>query len=188
MTAKSLAMEEIFDTQHLRAGDRHVWDRLYTSTCRRTYHILSHLTNAQQQVLEELNQEVWLSAIQAIRNFDATQGTAVDWVLGIARHKGLDFLRKHYKNRVTCVGGSGDLPMPSVIPEDQLLIAERERLLRAAIESLPEKWQFVLKQKYHLSLSICEIANLLESTPKAVESTLSRARARLRELLNQVEM
>ena len=139
-------------------------------------------------MLEELNQDVWLSAIESIGHFDATRGTAVDWVLGIARHKGLAFLRKQYANRVTCVGGSADLPIQGLIPEDQLVVAERGRLLRAAIDSLPENWQFVLKQKYQFSLSVREIADLLESTPKAVESTLSRARARLRELMNQFEM
>ena len=136
-------------------------------------------------MLEELNQDVWLSAIQSIDRFDATRGTAVDWILGIARHKGLTFMRRHYASRVICVGGNGDLPEPGVVADDHLEAAERAALLRASLESLPENWQYVLRQKYQTRLSVREIADLMESTPKAVESTLSRARRRLRDLMRE---
>lgn len=177
--------DEFIDVQLLRIGDRSAWDALYLSSSRRTYRVLYHLTNAKQAVLEEMNQDVWLSAIQSIERFDATRGTAVEWVLGIARHKGLTFLRRHYASRVVSVGGSGDLPESIVHNEDPLLLSERSSLIRASLESLPENWQYVLRQKYQSGLSVREIADLMDATPKAIESTLSRARQRLRELLRE---
>lgn len=145
--------------------------------------MLFHLTAAKQSVLEELNQEVWLSAIKSIDQFDASKGTAVDWVLGIARNKGLTFLRRLYASRVVCVGGSNELPESIVTNEDQILITERAALLRASLEALPENWQSVLQNKYHLGLSVREIAELMRTSPKAIESILSRARQRLRDLM-----
>lgn len=145
--------------------------------------MLFHLTAAKQSVLEELNQEVWLSAIRSIDRFDASKGNAVDWVLGIARNKGLTFLRRLYASRVVCVGGSNELPESIVFNEDQILVTERAALLRVSLESLPKNWQFVLQNKYHLGLSVREIAELMRTTPKAIESTLSRARQRLRDLM-----
>ena len=177
--------DDFIDIQLLSIGDHRAWDALYSSACRRSYRVLYHLTAAKQSVLEELNQEVWLSAIQSIDRFDATRGTAVDWVLGIARNKGLTYLRKQYAIRVVCIGGNGDLPELSVIDDDQLLAAERSALLRASLESLPENWQYVLRQKYQSGLSVQEIADLMESTSKAIESTLSRARQRLRDLMRE---
>ena len=177
--------DEPIDVQLLRIGDRDAWDALYSATCRRTYRVLYHLTTAKQNVLEELNQEVWLSAIQSIDRFDATRGTAADWVLGIARHKGLTFLRRQYTNRVVCVGGSNNLPESSVRDNDQLMADERTALLRASLESLPENWQYVLRQKYQSGLTVREIADLTESTQKAIESILSRARQRLRHLMRE---
>ena len=104
--------------------------------------MLYYITSAKQTVLEEMNQDVWLSAIQSIDRFDATRGTAVDWVLGIARHKGLTFLRRHYASRVVCVGGSGDLPELMIHEDDPLLVSERAAFVRASLESLPENWQY----------------------------------------------
>lgn len=178
--------DEFIDVQLLRIGDHNAWDALYSSTGRRTYRVLFHLTNAKQTVLEEMNQDVWLSAIQSIDRFDATRGTAVDWVLGIARHKGLTFLRRQYASRVVCVGGSGDLPESIVREHDHLLVSERAAMVRASLESLPENWQYVLRQKYQAGLSVREIADLIDATPKAIESTLSRARQRLRDLLREL--
>ncbi len=178
--------DEFIDVQLLRIGERSAWDALYCSSGRRTYRVLSLLTGAKQPVLEELNQDVWLSAIQSIDRFDATRGTAVDWVLGIARHKGLTYLRKHYSRRVVCVGDSGNLPESLVHEQDQLLVAERAAMVRASLESLPENWQYVLRQKYQAGLSVREIADLMDATPKAIESTLSRARQRLRELTEEL--
>lgn len=172
---------EFIDTQLLCQRHPETWDLLYTSTCRRTYRVLAHVTGAVPSVLEELNQDVWLSAIECIEGFDATRGTAQDWVLGIARLKGLHYLRKKYQQRLAYVGSYADL----IDPSDDLAAletAERAALLRGAIESLPESWQLVLRQKYGDGLTVKQIAALCETTPKAIESTLSRARQRLREL------
>ena len=172
------------DTQLLCQRHPETWDLLYTSTCRRTFRLLGHVTGAAPAILEELNQDVWLSAIECIEGFDATRGTAQDWILGIARLKGLHYLRKKYKQRLAYVGSYTDFVEPTDAAEaaEAADAAERAALLRGAIESLPEGWQLVLRQKYSDGLTVKQIAELCETTPKAVESTLSRARQRLREL------
>lgn len=169
------------DTQLLCQRHPETWDLLYTSTCRRTFRVLGLVTGAAPAILEELNQDVWLSAIECIDGFDATRGTAQEWILGIARLKGLHYLRKKYKQRLAYVGSYTDLVDPTESGED-IEAAERAALLRGAIESLPESWQLVLRQKYSDGLTVKQIAELCETTPKAIESTLSRARQRLREL------
>lgn len=174
-------LPELLDPQLLRARDSDTWDSLYVSTCHRTYRVLSHVTGASRLVIDDLNQDVWLSAIESIEGFDATRGTAQDWVLGIARFKGLNYLRKKYSSRLAYVGHYSELHEQ---PEVAMAVAleERAAVLRGSVESLPEHWQFVLKQKYDVGMSVKEIAELAETTPKAIESTLSRARQRLREL------
>ena len=176
---------ELHDEQLLRGRDTDAWDTLYRSTCRRTYRVLHHVTGATQTELEELNQDVWLSAIQSIERFDATRGTAQDWVLGIARFKGLTWLRKQYNNRFVFVSGSFEMTEHWATPESTIEFADRAALLRATIESLPENWQYLLRQKYEAGLTVNEIAELTGATPKAVESTLSRARQRLRDLFRE---
>lgn len=175
---------DLDDTNLLRQRDAASWDALYTATGRRTYRVLYHVTGAKPNVLEELNQEVWLSAIESIERFDASRGSAHDWVLGIARFKGLTYLRKQYTSRLAYVGTGAELDHQWADASDSESDSRMERLalLRASIESLPENWQYVLRQKYEVGMSVKEISELVGVTPKAIESTLARARTRLREL------
>ena len=175
----------MFDIQLLRDRDRESWDSLYRSTCARTYRVLHHVTGAPQLVLEELNQDVWLSAIDSVDRLDGTKGTAVEWVLGIARFKGLTHLRRHYANRLVIVSHCTDRVDSAEAVDEAIDGEERRALIRAAMESLPDHWQNVLRQKYEAGMSVMVIADMLGTTPKAVESILSRARQRLRDLIQQ---
>lgn len=174
---------EAIDPELLRSRDTKAWDALYTATCRRTYRVLYHVTGANTSVLEELNQQVWLSAMESIGRFDASRGTAQDWILGIARFKGLTYLRVQYSSRVVCVGKVDELTDFQNGLEDSLERAEYLAMIRATIASLPENWQYVLRMKYEEKMSVNEIADFIGNTPKGVESVLSRARKRLRELM-----
>ena len=178
-------LTDLLDPNRLRDRDSDAWDALYLATCQRTYRVLSSVTGATPSVLEDLNQDVWLSAIESIEGFDATRGTASDWVLGIARYKGLSYLRKKYACRIVYVGQVSDLLEPITTRDVETDDAERAALLRGCIDSLPENWQLVLRQKYEKGLSVRDIAELVGATPKSIESTLSRARQRLRELFQE---
>ncbi len=57
--------------------------------------------------------------------------------------------------------------------------------LAAAIESLPGTEQAVLRMKHLEGLETEEIALLIQSTPGAVRTALSRARRRIRQLYNR---
>jgi RNA polymerase sigma factor (sigma-70 family) len=175
---------ELLDLEHLRQRDALAWDQLYKSCAHRTYRVLYHVTKAEPYVLEELNQAVWLAAIESIDRMDGTRGTPQDWILGVARFHGLTYLRKKYRDRVVTVGSGATFP--SLDEAEGERRAERVGMLRACIESLPENWQYVLRQKYELGMTVKEIAEQTRCTIKAVESVLSRSRSRLREMTREV--
>ncbi len=181
-----LTDSELISVHQLRQRMPAAWDQLYQVGGQRTYRVLYHVTKAEQRVLEDLNQIVWLAAIETVDSFDPSRGSAVDWVLGIARHKGLSYLRSKYRTRVFAVGSSHDLPPIEQRDAPDEDIGERRAILRACIESLPENWQFVLRQKYEMGLSVKEIANLAGGGVKAIESILSRARTRLRQMVREI--
>jgi RNA polymerase sigma-70 factor (ECF subfamily) len=174
-------MDEDDEIRRLRQRDPQAWERLYRDVCRRTYRVLFHVTKAETAVLEELNQSVWLAAMEAIERFDATRGTPSEWLMGIARLQGLGYLRRQYRRRVFSAAGAVETWEAPNRERDGASAHEQSGLLRACIEALPEQWQFVLRQKYEVGLSVKEIADLCGSSVKAVESVLSRARNRLRQ-------
>lgn len=70
-------------------------------------------------------------------------------------------------------------------PSEQALVAERAAAVRAAVNRLPEELREALVLCEWEDLSVAEVAAILETTPKAVESRLYRARQVLRERLKK---
>jgi|YelNatPaOPRAMG01_1025707.scaffolds.fasta_scaffold11214_9 RNA polymerase sigma-70 factor (ECF subfamily) len=72
-------------------------------------------------------------------------------------------------------------PTGSQNPEAELNAAERRRALFAALSRLPSAQRMAVVLFHMEGLSVREVAGLLETSPKAVESLLSRARSALRD-------
>ena len=114
------------------------------------------------------------------------------WLHRIAVNACLDALRaqsrrKRWIERIPLINDFGELvvdPADSLHPGTLLEDAERARVLHAAIARLPEQQRvaFVLCEIDGCSMK--ETAEIMKSTPKAVESLLSRSRNRLRSLLS----
>jgi RNA polymerase sigma-70 factor (ECF subfamily) len=75
------------------------------------------------------------------------------------------------------------LPSDSPAPNEQALATERAAAVRAAVGKLPEDLREAIVLCEWEELSVAEAATILETTPKAVESRLYRARQLLRERL-----
>ena len=76
-----------------------------------------------------------------------------------------------------------DLPDPEPGPELSLQRERRDARVRAALDRLPERQRAALVLSHYEGLSQAEAAAVLGVNEGALESLLSRARARLRELL-----
>ena len=75
------------------------------------------------------------------------------------------------------------LPSDAPAPDEQALAAERAAAVRQAVGQLPEDLRGAIVLCEWEELSMAEAAKILETTPKAVESRLYRARQILREQL-----
>jgi RNA polymerase sigma-70 factor (ECF subfamily) len=75
------------------------------------------------------------------------------------------------------------LPSDAPAPDEQTLATERAEAVRATVGKLPEDLREAIVLCEWEELSMAEAATILETTPKAVESRLYRARQLLRERL-----
>jgi len=75
------------------------------------------------------------------------------------------------------------LPADGLAPNEQALAAERAQAVRVAVGKLPEDLREAIVLCEWEDRSAAEAATILETTPKAVESRLYRARQILRERL-----
>jgi len=69
---------------------------------------------------------------------------------------------------------------------DLMTLRERERDVRQALDCLPGNQRLVVLLRYFEGLSYADIAGALETTPKAVERLLARARAALERRLTHL--
>jgi RNA polymerase sigma-70 factor (ECF subfamily) len=167
--------------------DRAAWGALYDAHLHEIYAFVSHLMEGDRSSCDDLNQEVWLQAMACIEGFDTKKGELRDWLFGIARRRvALHFRRLSTSNVALAADRTEWMDLAEsalLLPQEVMERVERRQLVRAAFTAIPQSHQLVLQQKYVDGRSVQEIAATMKTTAKAVESLLSRARARLRTLL-----
>ncbi len=65
--------------------------------------------------------------------------------------------------------------------------SEQRQAVQAAVFRLPEKWRTPITLRYFAGFSIEQIAEAMELRPGAVETRLSRARSKLKEMLERMK-
>ncbi len=111
-------------------------------------------------------------------------GTTTDdpvraWLVGIARRKVTDVLRRHRREKPW----SPELLL-AADPSEAILTADAAKRLHALLLSLPENYREVLLMKYADDLSLEEIGRVLGKSPNAIGQLLHRARAEARKRSN----
>ena len=165
--------------QAMARRDRSAWDTMYERHVGDVFGLVYHLVGGDRLVAEDVNQEVWLLAIEQFDRFDFGRGGFRDWLLGIARHRAL---RHHRRPSSLAVEGQLDGLSDGLSPPELLEGMERADVV-AALLCLHDGTRRVLLAKYVKGLSVVEIAAQTGRSAKAVESLLSRARGQLRALL-----
>jgi len=143
---------------------------------------------------EDISQEVFIEVYRSLHNFKQEAGLST-WIYRITVNKCLDHLRsKNRKKRFAFITSifhkeSGELSHDAPHfdhPGIQLEKKESARYLFEVIETLPEnqKTAFILATMEDLSQK--EIAEVMNLSPKAVESLIQRAKANLRKKLENV--
>ena len=173
----------------IQARDRDAWADFYKVHVRDVYAVIWHLVRGNHALAEELNQAVWLSAIESAQRFDPKLGTLQSWMIGIARNQ----VALHFRRRAVRREGESNLAdsLPAVAaesrsaPDHASLRFEQLSQVRAALALLPNDRRELIEGKYVEGLSVRQLAERSGKSAKAVESLLQRARTELRQLLNR---
>lgn len=145
-----------------------------------------------RHAVDEVMQEVAMAAVaQKAPLQDATR--VAPWLYRLAVRQVLLFRRKLGRQRklterfATRVAVD-DADRPGVDPLDWLLLDERRKLVRRALEKLPARDAEILLLKYTQDWSYHELAAHLGISHSAVEARLHRARAKLRDQLTAEDL
>jgi len=127
--------------------------------------------------IEEIVQDTLLAALDSIGNFSA-RARLFSWLCAIARHETADFYRKRKIKTIlfSRFPFLETLAHQALGPEGKALKSELKSEVKLTLKGLRREYAQLLRLKYLEGFSLKEIASLLKTTPKAVESKLTRAR------------
>jgi len=134
--------------------------------------------------VEELVQETMLMVWRKSESFDASRGTASNWIFTIMRNKRIDMFRRQ-KHPEYELDESMDLIDPDVGPDDQVNAFQERTHIREAVNSLPDSQMEIIQKAFFEDKSHGEIAADLDIPLGTVKSRIRLAMARLRILVEE---
>ena len=178
------------DMEQLQAGHdvalNHLMERHATSV----FHFLCRMVGNEDDA-NDLAQETFVRVFKSCKSYRAEQKFST-WLFTIAanlarnhfrwrsRHPNLSLDAENPETEQTL---GSTLPANAPAPNEAALAEERATAVRLAVQKLPEDLRAAIVLCEWEERSVAEAAAILESTPKAVESRLYRARGILRERL-----
>jgi RNA polymerase sigma-70 factor (ECF subfamily) len=130
---------------------------------------------------DEAAQDVMLLIWRRAETFDPSRAGAAAWIFAIARNRRIDMLRR--KRPVPDPTDPHFVEGAEPAAEEGVAAAERDRMVRDALETLPPEQLEVVRLAFFDGLSHAEAAEALSAPLGTVKSRLRLALARLRGVL-----
>ena len=180
LTDDALSRDELL-AREIAAGDTNAWARFFDRYFTWTYRFAYRHLNSNRADAEDLCSDILMTAARSIRQYNSTRGALDVWLLGIARHRLARFCRNRRMEVPTLPEFRNDVENPEIalnlFSTDSMLMRDT---VNRALASLPERQAAVLIGKYIEGYSVEEIARAEKTTPKTIESLLTRARVAFR--------
>lgn len=155
---------------------------LYNSYINKIYSTVYNQVDRDHNATQEIVQDVFLAAVKSAKNF-RNRSKVYTWLYSIANKKIADYYRR--KKRSDKLQISTDIDIETT--EDKSFLStepaesiEDQEVIKQAMDRLPVHYKQVLILKYIEEMSVDEIGEALNRTPKSVEGILSRARKELK--------
>ena len=165
-------------------GDAQAFGRLYDMHIDRVYrHVYYRVGNVADA--EDLTQQVFFRAWQAIPRYKKTAIPFLAWLIKISHNLVIDFYRS---NKVVTDLDLDIFPgKPGSNPEHMAEARFEQQQMRQAILELPGDQQQVVLMRFIEGFSYSEIAASISKSEGAVRVILHRALVRLRKILEKVK-
>lgn len=171
--------------KRLRDGDRTAMAELYDRYFDRMYSLVFNQVDRNRDVAEDIVQETFLAALKSAKGFKG-RSSAYTWLCSIAYHKVADHYRRQSRERKRMVSGVdvdavdvSENPGAQPQPDSLIESAETRQVVNEALGKLPWDYRQVLILKYVEELSVQEISQIMDRSPKSVEGLLTRSRKAL---------
>jgi RNA polymerase sigma-70 factor (ECF subfamily) len=183
-----------FDEEKLvkaaKRGNLDAFNELILYYQNQIYNLAYHLMK-DPAAADDATQEAFISAYRHLDQFRG--GSFRAWILRIVTNACYDEMRRYKRRPAISFDDFGDMDKEAnphlrdkaELPEETLERAELREVLEATMERLPEEQRMTLFLVDRLGLSYEETADAMETELGTVKSRLYRARAKMRDYLQE---
>lgn len=176
---------EITDDELMRAvcsGDRSAYQTLVKLHLKSISHYAYRILGNRKDT-EDITQEVFLRLWTNAKQFKSEKSKLTTWLHRITHNLCIDYLRKH--GRVQTQDTFDEETSDSLTENGESIEEGNDatKLLREAINALPENQRSALSLCHYQGFSNKEAAAIMNISVKALESAIARAKRSLRETL-----
>lgn len=171
-----------------KGGDAAAFDSLFAKHTRKVVNFAYRFVR-NREIAEELAQEVFLKVYESAAGYQV-QAKFTSWLYRIATNVCLNEIRKPQFRlrheslqtpRSDCEGETYMRTEPATTDGPDVLLQRQamERVIRAALDEIPEKQRIAFILNKYQELSYTEVAEALDVSEKAVKSLIHRAKEAL---------
>ena len=179
MRTEYAALDDDELLRRMEAGDEEAFAALYRRRQGAVYRFALQMSG-NEAAAEEVTQEVFLALIESAKRYEASRGSLVSWLFGIARNRVLHWLEKDGRYRPA----EEELEVADALLED-LSKKEKLEVVRQAVLALPAHYREAVALCDLQEQSYEEVARALGCAVGTVRSRLARGRAMLAGKLRQ---
>lgn len=152
---------------------------LYTSLVDEIYRYVFLRTGLNTALAEDMTQDVFVEVYKGLDGFRGLSSERT-WVFKIAKNKLCDYYRKQYSQKFEFVDIddtiAGSLSDPNQDTEKLMVSALESKTVCDCLSRIPNHYRITLMLKYVECKSVNQIAELVNKSPKAIESILQRSK------------
>ncbi len=174
-----------------RDGEREAFAELVNMYKGKLFHLAYRMLSNRQEA-EDVVQDTFLRMYANLERYDPTHKFST-WIYRIATNLCIDRLRRKkaaYSLDADMSEGEGldgysVLQSKDVSPEQEVILSERQLVVRRAMDALPVKYKSAMALKYYQDLSLQEISDILHIPVSTVKTRIHRGRDYLRRRLEK---
>lgn len=159
----------------MKKNKKESFKEIYEVNFSYVYSFIFSRLSGNKDVIEDIVQETFISAMNALDNFKGTSSYRT-WLCGIAKNKILNYYRSsvvkdsiNYQEELDSLEDSVDIELTIITSEIRSNIFK-------TINRLKPIYRYTLILKYMDDYSVKEISEILCKTPKAIDGILQRAK------------
>ena len=167
-------------------GDTKALEELIRRVQKNIFTMFSYLTDKRQDI-SDLTQEALLRMAKSIKSLKDV-ALFKSWLDRIVTNIFYDYVKKHTRHNKIETDIDKLLEIKDKIgcePGEKCLFSEMEKIIKAALLTLPENLRIVLVLREYEGLSYEDIAKITNTALGTVKSRISRARLKLQEELKE---